>query len=95
MSSRLIIPPKSLQYLNSPAGVSFDENIISSFLNPSLSAIINSVYDEQSTPHPASLSFLIINGFGSAFTAKYSLKPLFHEKASFTFLAFSINPFSS
>ena len=43
ISSRLIIPPKSLQYLNSPSGVSLDENIISSSLNPNLSAIISSV----------------------------------------------------
>ena len=89
------MPPNSLQYLNSPSGVSFEENMISSFLKPNLSAIISSVADEQSTPQPASFNFLIINGFGVAFTAKYSLNPLFHEKASFTFLAFSINPFSS
>ena len=95
ISSRFIIPPRSLQYLNSPSGVSFDENMISSFLKPSLSAIINSVYDEQSTPQPTSASFLIINGFGVAFTAKYSLNPLFHENASYTFFALSINPFSS
>ena len=95
ISSRLIIPPSFAQYPNSPSGVSFEENIISSSLNPNLSAIISSVYDEQSTPHPTSFNFFMINGFGSALTAKYSLNPLFHENASLTFLAFSIKPFSS
>ncbi len=37
----------------------------------------------------------IKNGFGVAFTAKYSLNPLFHEKAFAIFLAFSRIPFSS
>ena len=36
-----------------------------------------------------------INGFGVAFTAKNSLKPLFHANASFTAFAFSRIPFSS
>ena len=36
-----------------------------------------------------------INGFGVAFTAKYSRKPGFHANASFTASAFSRIPFSS
>jgi hypothetical protein len=37
----------------------------------------------------------MMNGLGSALTAKYSRKPLFHEKASFTERALSLMPFSS
>ena len=50
-------------------------------LNPILSDIISSVSDEQSVPQPSSLRILSIVGFGVAFTAKYSLNPLFHENA--------------
>ena len=57
--------------------------------------IIRSVNEEQSHPQPYSCNMLIKKGFGVAFTAKYSLNPLFHAKASFTALAFSLIPFSS
>ena len=95
ISSRFIVALSFLAYWNSLAGVSLDENIISSFLNPHLSDIISSVNDEQSTPHPSSWSTFNICGFGVALTAKYSLNPLFHEKACLSFLAFSLIPFSS
>ena len=94
-SSRLIIAPSLLAYTNSSGGVSLDENIISSPLHPIAFESISSVFDEQSVPHPYSLKILIRNGFGVAFTAKYSLKPGFHANASLTFLAFSLIPFSS
>ena len=42
-------------------------------------AIISSVSEEQSTPHPSFFKISITNGFGVAFTAKYSLNPLFQE----------------
>ena len=73
-------------FLYSSAGVTLDENIISLPLNPSDSDNISSVSEEQSTPHPSSCSIFKINGLGVAFTAKYSLNPLFHENAFLTFL---------
>jgi hypothetical protein len=95
MSSRLIIPPISSAYLNSLSGVSLEENIMSPFLQPIALESISSVMDEQSHPQPYSCRILIRNGFGVAFTAKNSLKPLFHAKASFKACAFSRIPFSS
>ena len=62
---------------------------------PQASLIINSVKEEQSTPQPSSRRIFKRNGFGVALTAKYSLKPLFHENASLTRRAFSRIPFSS
>ncbi len=95
ISSRLMVAPSFFASTNSSAGVSFDENIISSPVNPTLSDIISSVSDEQSVPQPSSFNILKIVGFGVAFTAKNSLKPLFHENALKSFLAFSLIPFSS
>lgn len=80
-SSRFIVALSFLAYLNSSAGVSFDENMISSPEKPIFSDIISSVSDEQSVLQPSSLRILRIVGFGVALTAKYSLKPLFHENA--------------
>ena len=80
-SSRLMVAFSFFASTNSSAGVSLDENMISSPLNPILSDIISSVSDEQSVPQPSSLRILSIVGFGVAFTAKYSLNPLFHENA--------------
>ncbi len=94
-SSRFIVPLSSAALINSSAGVALEENIISSPEYPKAWAKISSVKDEQSTPHPSSFRIDIIYGLGFAFTAKYSLNPLFHEKASFNFLAFSLIPFSS
>ena len=54
---------------------------------------ISSVMEEQSQPQPYSLKIWIRNGFGVALTAKYSLYPLFHAKASFKAFAFSRMPF--
>ena len=95
MSSRLMIPPISSAYLNSFSGVSLEENMISPFLQPTALAIISSVSEEQSQPQPYSCRILIRYGFGVAFTAKNSLNPLFHAKASFRAFAFSRIPFSS
>lgn len=80
---KIIIPPISSAYLNSLSGVSLEENIMSPFLHPIALESISSVMDEQSHPQPYSCRILIRNGFGVAFTAKNSLKPLFHAKASF------------
>lgn len=60
-----------------------------SFLHPIALESINSVMDEQSHPQPYSCRILIRNRFRVAFTAKNSLKPLFHAKASFKACAFS------
>ena len=81
--------------MNSSAGVSLEENMISLPSNPQRSDIISSVKDEQSVPHPSSLKIFKIVGFGVAFTAKYSLNPLFHENALYNPLAVSRIPFSS
>ena len=62
---------------------------------PIVFAIISSVFDEQSQPQPYSCKILIKNGFGVAFTAKYSLYPLFQENAFFNASAFLRIPFSS
>ena len=80
---------------NSSGGVSLEENMIPSPLYPMASAIISSVSEEQSTPQPSSFKMLMINGFGVAFTAKYSRKPGFQENASCNFFAFLRIPFSS
>ena len=62
---------------------------------PQRSAIISSVRLEQSAPQPSSRRIFSRAGVGVAFTAKYSLKPLFQEKAAFTRRAFSRMPRSS
>ena len=95
ISSKLMVAPNLAAYSYSFAGVSLEENIISLPESPIASESISSVLDEQSVPQPNSLKILIRYGFGVAFTAKYSLNPLFHEKASFNALAFSRIPFSS
>jgi len=82
MSSRLMIAPRRAASAYSSSGVSFEENMILSPENPHFSDIINSVSDEQSTPHPTEPSMLRIAGVGVAFTAKNSLYPLFQENAS-------------
>ena len=95
MSSKLIVAPNCFARINSSAGVSLEENMISLPSNPQRSDIISSVKDEQSVPHPSSLKIFKIVGFGVAFTAKYSLNPLFHENALYNPLAVSRIPFSS
>ena len=62
---------------------------------PHASDIISSVSEEQSTPQPSSCKIFKMNGFGVAFTAKYSLKPLFHANAFWRLRARSRMPFSS
>ena len=49
-----MIAPISAAFLNSSAGVSFDENITSVPTIPLFSDIISSASDEQSVPHPSS-----------------------------------------
>ena len=95
MSSKLIVAPNCFAKINSSAGVSLEENMISLPSNPQRSDIISSVKDEQSVPHPSSFKIFKIVGFGVAFTAKYSLNPLFHENAFFKRSAFARIPFSS
>ena len=90
-----MIAPRRLASIKSSAGVAFDENIISSPLNPTLSLIMSSVSDEQSTPQPSCFRISSMTGFGVALTAKYSLNPLFHAKAVFSARALSRIPFSS
>ena len=55
-SSKLIVAPILSAKANSSAGVSFEENMISSPEKPSASDIISSVMEEQSHPHPYSLN---------------------------------------
>ena len=62
---------------------------------PHRSDIISSVKEEQSVPHPSSAKIFKIVGFGVAFTAKYSLNPLFHENALYKSLAVFLIPASS
>ena len=62
---------------------------------PHFSAIISSVRLEQSAPQPSCRKIFSRAGVGVAFTAKYSLKPGFQEKAALTRRAFSRIPFSS
>ena len=72
-----------------------EENMMSFPEKPQAFDIISSVMEEQSVPQPYSFKIFKIKGLGVAFTAKYSLYPLFHENASFNCLAFSLIPFSS
>ena len=94
-SSRLMIAPILSANLYSYAGVSLEENIICFPSKPWESANISSVWDAQSQPQSYSFKIFKINGFGVAFTAKYSRNPGFHANASFTAFAFSRMPFSS
>lgn len=94
-SSRLMIAPSSAAILNSSGGVSLEENMIFSPSYFIAFAIISSVSEEQSTPHPSFFKISITNGFGVAFTAKYSLNPLFQENARIRRSPFSRIPFSS
>ena len=64
-------------------------------VKPQASLSISSVREEQSTPQPSSLRICRMTGFGSALTAKYSLKPLFQLKALLMRRTFSRMPFSS
>ena len=90
-----MMAPSSSANANSSAGVSLEENMICCPSNPWESANISSVKEEQSHPQSYSFKMFKINGFGVAFTAKYSRKPGFHANASFTASAFSRIPFSS
>ena len=78
---------------NSSGGVSLEENITLEPENPQALDIISSVKEEQSVPQPYSCKIFKINGLGVAFTAKYSLYPLFQENACFNRLTFSRMPF--
>ena len=69
--------------------------MISCPTKPDASLSISSVSEEQSTPHPSSRKILRMNGFGVAFTAKYSLKPGFHANAAFRARAVRRIPASS
>ena len=89
------VETKNQKILVEVKGVTLEENMISLFVKPRASDSISSVREEQSTPHPSSCRIFRINGFGVAFTAKYSRYPLFQEKAFFKALAFSRMPFSS
>jgi hypothetical protein len=51
--------------------------------------------DEQSLPKPNSWRSFMRCGFGAAFTAKYSRKPLFQEKAFLRRFALARIPFAS
>ncbi len=95
ISSRLMVAPSSAASRNSSAGVSLEENIISSPLTPTALLSISSVQEEQSQPQPCSFSIPIKKGLGDAFTAKNSLYPLFQENASCSARAFSRIPLSS
>ena len=64
-------PSRSASW-NSSAGVSLEENMISSPVMPHRSAIISSVREEQSHPQPSSWRIFKMAGVGVAFTAKYS-----------------------
>ena len=68
-------------FWNSIAGVSLEENIMSVPTIPTFSDSTNSGRELQSVPNPSLFRIFSINGFGVAFTAKYSLNPSFHSKA--------------
>ena len=87
--------PSSHALRNSSAGVSFEVNIIRSPTLPTFSASTSSAIDEQSLPKPNSFSSFMRCGFGAAFTAKYSRKPLFHANAFLSLFAFSRIAFAS
>ncbi len=59
-SSKLIVASNCRAFTNSSAGVTLEENIISSPLKSIASASISSVSDEQSTPHPSSFNIFSI-----------------------------------
>ena len=90
-----MIPPKRFANPYSSSGVSLEENMISDPEKPQASARLSSAAEEQSTPQPSSFSILRIVGFGVALIAKYSLYPLFQEKALYNFLTVSRIPSSS
>ena len=95
MSSKLMMAPSLCARRNSSAGVSFDENMISSPFMPSFSQSMSSVSEEQSMPQPSALSSSMTAGVGVALTAKYSLYPAFQANAAFTRRAFSMIPRAS
>ena len=90
-----MIAPSSHALRNSSAGVSFEVNMILSPTLPTFSARTSSAIDEQSLPKSNSFRSFMRCGFGAAFTAKYSRKPLFHENAFFRRFAFSRIAFAS
>ena len=89
MSSRFTIAPSSTAFRNSASGVSLDVNMTSSPTLPTASARTSSAMEEQSLPKPSSRRIFIRWGFGVAFTAKYSRKPLFHANAFLSRFAFA------
>ena len=95
ISSRFIIAPSDLAFLNSSAGVSFELNIISSPLNPIFSAISSSANELQSTPNPSCFIIFRIKGLGVALTAKNCLKPGRMPKDFIKFRALLLIPCSS
>ena len=68
-SSRLMSAPRRRAYANSSAGVSLEENMMSSPTIPSRSQSMSSVRLEQSMPQPWSCSRRRMAGFGQALTA--------------------------
>ena len=84
ISSRLINAPSSLACVNSSGGMAFADRIISSPEKPQAFARISSVAEEQSSPQPSSFRIRRIAGFGSALTAKYSLKSRHQANALFS-----------
>ena len=67
-----MVAPSLAARANSSAGVSLEENMISSPAKPQRSDIISSVREEQSVPQPSSFRIFKIWGLGVAFTAKNS-----------------------
>ena len=87
--------PSSRACANSSGGMAFADRITSSPEKPQAFASVSSVAEEQSRPQPSSFMMRRIAGFGSAFTAKYSLKSGHQAKAAFSRRARARIPFSS
>jgi hypothetical protein len=77
-----MIAPSSLALMNSAAGALFDVNMMSSPVVPIRSQRTSSGKLEQSPPKFSDCKIFSSAGFGFALTAKYSLNPEFHAKAS-------------
>ena len=76
-----MMAPAFAAALYSSSDVSLELNIILVPLIPEASASMSSGMEAQSAPQPNCLNSLKMAGVGVAFTAKYSLNPLFQAKA--------------
>jgi hypothetical protein len=90
-----MVAPSERALMNSSAGVSFEENMISAPTMPVFSARINSGKELQSAPNPSACRTFNRKGLGVALTAKNSLNPAFQANRFRKRRAFSRMAFSS